>query len=391
MVSSRPRSAAARLTSSAAARKSGWCALCPAHEAGVPFRARSISSRCRPGSRAEQRRILPAHAAERLDDRGVRPRSLDRGRRAVTGRQSQLRRPGRDRGEQRRFPRPGLTDDDQRAAPPARGVEQGPVRDGEFQVTPDQRVVAPREHTGLGEQPVPQRRSLPAGGDAQLLPERPVQALELAQRGMPVAIRGVLAHEGEVGALVRRVEFGHRLPAAVQPQQVQVALPEFIATCLGPVLVPVRGQQLAAVQRERLAGRGGVPGGERPAGQLLEPDRIHGHAAAGAQDHLVAAQHDRVRYPDGAPGEVRRLVQLGYCLGDRVLWPDQVDDLLAMQPPARRQGEHLHDRGRVTTLPAGVGDGDAAHRHGEPAQQRDLDLKHQLACRRRFLRTACAP
>ena len=343
------------------------------------------------GQAGEQRRILTAHAAERLDDRGVRPRSLDRDRGSVAGRQSQLRRPGGDGGQQRRFPRPGLADDDQRAAPPGRGVEQGPVRDGEFQVTADQRVVAAREHAGLGEQPVPQCRSLRAWGDAELLPQRTVQALELAQRGMPVAVRRVLAHEGQVGALVARVEFGHRRPATVQPQQVQVTALELLAARLGPLLVPVPRQQFAAVQRERLAGHGGVPGAERLAGQLLELDRVHGHAAAGAQDHLVAAQHHRVWHPDGAPGEVRRLVQLGYRLGDRVLRPDQVDDLLAMQPPARRQGEHLHHRRRVPALPAGVDDGDSADRHGEPAEQRDVDLEHQLACRRRPLRPACAP
>ena len=242
-----------------------------------------------------------------------------------------------------------------------------------------------------GEQPVPQRRSLRAGGDAKLLPQRPVQAVELAQRGVPVAVGRVPPHQGEVGALVARVELGHRLPPAVQAQQVQVALAELLAAGLGPLLVPVRGQQLAAVQRERLAGRRGIPGGERPAGQVLELDRVHGHAAAGIQDDLIAAQHHRVRHSDGAPGEMRRLVQLGHRLGDRVAGPDQVDDLLAMQPPPRRQREHLHHRRRVAALPAGLGDWDSADRHGEPAEQRDVDLRHQRPCPRRSVRTACAP
>ena len=42
--------------------------------------------------------------------------------------------------------------------------------------------------------------------------ERPVQAVELAQRGVPVAVGRVPPHQGEVGALVARVELGHRLP-----------------------------------------------------------------------------------------------------------------------------------------------------------------------------------
>jgi hypothetical protein len=230
-----------------------------------------------------------------------------------------------------------------------------------------------------GGQAVPERRSLRAGGDTELLPQRPVEAVELAQRGVPVAIGRVPPHEGEVGVLVTRVEFGHCLPAAGQAQQVQVVLPELLAAGLGPLLVPVRGQQFAAVQRDHLAGRRGIPGGERPAGQFLEPDRVHGHAAAGAQDDLVATQHHRVRHAEGAPGEVRRLVQLGHRLGDRVLGPDPVDDLLAVQPPPRRQREHLHHRRRVPTIPAGLGDRDSADRHGEPAEQRDVDIGHQVA------------
>jgi hypothetical protein len=235
-----------------------------------------------------------------------------------------------------------------------------------------------------GEQAVPECRSLGTGGDTELLPQRPVQAVELAQRGVPVAVGRVPPHQGQVGALVARVELGHLLPAADQAQQVQLALPELLARCLGPLLVPVRGQQFAAVQRERLAGGRGIPGGERPAGQFGEPDRVDGHAAAGTQDDLVAAQHHRVRHAEGTPGEVRRLVQLRHRLGDRVLRPDPVDNLLAMQPPPRRQREHLHHRRRVAAIPAGLGDRGSADRHGEPAEQRDVDIRHRDACRCRF-------
>jgi len=41
------------------------------------------------------------------------------------------------------------------------------------------------------------------------VPQGPVQALELAQCGVPVAVRRVPPHEGEVGALVARVAFDH--------------------------------------------------------------------------------------------------------------------------------------------------------------------------------------
>ena len=64
---------------------------------------------------------------------------------------------------------------------------------------------------------------------------------------MPVAARRELAHQGEVGTLVAGVEFGYRLPAAVQPQQVQVTALKLITARRGPLLIPVPGQQLAAV------------------------------------------------------------------------------------------------------------------------------------------------
>jgi hypothetical protein len=65
--------AAASLTSSAAARKSGWWVLCPAHEAGVPFRARSISSRCgprseRPAGQFTELDRVHGHAAAGIQD-----------------------------------------------------------------------------------------------------------------------------------------------------------------------------------------------------------------------------------------------------------------------------------------------------------------------------------
>jgi hypothetical protein len=89
-----------------------------------------------------------------------------------------------------------------------------------------------------------------------------------------------------------------------------------------------------------------------------------------------------------------RLVQLGCRLGDRVLWPDQVHDLLAVQAPARHQGEHLDERRRVAAFPAGLGDRDAADRHGEPAEQRDGDLAGLTRAGRHargpaFLRAVC--
>ncbi|HEU5387564.1 MAG TPA: hypothetical protein VFV73_16825 [Streptosporangiaceae bacterium] len=117
--------------------------------------------------------------------------------------------------------------------------------------------------------------------------------------------------------------------------------------------------------------------GQGRAGQFLELRRVHGHRGTGAEQHLVAAEHHRARHADGVPGVVRRLVQLRHRRGDRVVRPAEVDDLLAVQPPARRQGQDFHHRRRVTPLPGGLGDRDAADRDREPAEQRDADVRHR--------------
>ena len=55
------------------------------------------------GEAVEQRRVPPAHVGERLDDRRVGPRALDRRRRAVPDAEAQLPGAVRDRREQRRL------------------------------------------------------------------------------------------------------------------------------------------------------------------------------------------------------------------------------------------------------------------------------------------------
>ena len=163
--------------------------------------------------------------------------------------------------------------------------------------------------------------------------------------------------EREVRDLVARVELDHRLPPAVEAQQVEVAQAQLLAPLLGPLLVAVLGQQLAAVEGERCARGSDVVVGQRPPGELLElPRRRRSTSVFGAEHDVVAAQHDRVRHVDRPPGEVRRLVQLGRRLVDGVVGPDEVDDLLAVQPPAGRQREHLHERGGVAPRPVALVD-----------------------------------
>ena len=56
------------------------------------------------------------------------------------------------------------------------------------------------------------------------------------------------------------IEIDDRLPPTVEPEKVEVPEPELLATILGPGLVAVLRQQLAAVQHERLTGRSQIVG-----------------------------------------------------------------------------------------------------------------------------------
>jgi hypothetical protein len=238
----------------------------------------------------------------------------------VTAGHAKFSGPRGDGLEQRRLALSGRPGDDQRAPPSRQRVQQGLLGGRQLEVPAEQRAAPAREHLLRGEQPAPQRGRLGTGTDAKFGAQGPVQPVELAQRGMPVAVRRVPPHQGEVGVLVGRVELGHLRSAAVQAQQLQVLPPELVTARLGPLLVPVRGQQLAGVERERPPGRrdagpvtGTVAGvgagsGQGPAGQFLELRRVHGHRGTGTEQHLVAAEHHRVRHADGVPGVVRRLV-----------------------------------------------------------------------------------
>jgi hypothetical protein len=62
-------------------------------------------------------------------------------------------------------------------------------------------------------------------------------------------------------------------------------------------------------------------------------------------------------------------VQLRHGLFDGVIGPHEIDDLLSVQAPAGRHGEHLHQRRRVPARPAARGDRDGVDRHLESTEQ----------------------
>ena len=155
------------------------------------------------GETVEQRRVAPAHVGERLDDRArtatrPRPAPTCRARRGSPA----PRASAVDRGEQRRLADAGRAADDQhvRLRPAAESTSARSA--SASSPSRPTSVSSRRAHVVLGEQAVAQRHRLAPGGDAELAAQRAVHALELAERGVAVAVRGVAAHEREVGELV---------------------------------------------------------------------------------------------------------------------------------------------------------------------------------------------
>ena len=158
---------------------------------------------------------------------------------------------------------------------------------------------------------------------------------------MTVAIGGVPAHELEVGELVARVHLDHGLPATGEPEEVEMAQPEVLASLFSPLFVAILGQQLTAVERQRLAGGDDVLVGESAASNLLEANDVDPDVSIGTQHDGLAPQDDRAGHIECPPGVVRGLVQLRHRLVDRVVRPDEIDDLLSVQTPPRRRAREL--------------------------------------------------
>ena len=203
---------------------------------------------------------------------------------------------------------------------------------------------------------------------------------------MTIAVRGMAAHELEMRELVAFVELDECLPLPVEPEKVEMTEPELLAPILGPGFVAVLRKQLAAVQRERFTRDGHVLCGERASSQFLEPQHVDRRLDVGQEHNALAPQHDRIRHVERTPREVGRLVQLRGRLVERVVRPEQIDDLLTMKASAGRHREDLHERGRVPPRPASVGDRLAIDRHAEPSEQRDVDHRHSWTASFRAVR-----
>ena len=90
----------------------------------------------------------------------------------------------------------------------------------------------------------------------------------------------------------------------------------------------------------------------------------------------VVPQHDRVGEACRSTCEVGGLVQLRYGIVDVVVWPQRVEDFLAVQAPAGSEREELDQRSRLTAAPEALGHGATVDGDLESPEQPDCNLSH---------------
>ena len=200
------------------------------------------------------------------------------------------------------------------------------------------------------------------------------QALELQERRRPVAALRVLPHQRAVGLLVGGLVLQQALPEPPLAQHLHEQAAEMLARACRPLLVALVGQQIAGVQRRGLPARARASR-ERGARSGLEGLDVGGDARARPQLHMAAAQHHGIRGPQDAPGEVRRLVQVAGARRRRQVRPQGVDDLLAVQPVPRLQGEQLDELRRAPVVPVLGRHRPPVDLDGVRAEQSDEDLR----------------
>ena len=160
-------------------------------------------------------------------------------------------------------------------------------------------------------------------------------------------------------------------PAALQ--QLQVAQPQPGPRLLGPGLVEVVGQQVAAVVRHGLSGdlRPGV--GPRGVGGAVELVHVDRDVGVGEQRHGAAREDDALARPERRTGVVGRHVQPRAGLVEEQVRPERVDDLVAQEVAIRLEREQLDQARGGASVPARGRDRAAVHGHVEAAEQTDVD------------------
>jgi hypothetical protein len=157
-------------------------------------------------------------------------------------------------------------------------------------------------------------------------------------------------------------------------EQAEVAFAQGLAGRFGPVLEPVLGQQVAAVQLGRRAVVTRVPGLVGPPAGRLERVGVQPRPRALRQQHHAVAQAAQPllgRPGEGPPGHVQRLVEV---VGGRRLvavGPQGRHQGVAVQPVPAGQRQQLHQRLGLAQAPGAGGHRAIGHGDLEPPQEAD--------------------
>ncbi len=244
------------------------------------------------------------------------------------------------------------------------------------------------DRPGVAEPPdqlLPEPSRLGTRGHVELPTQRAVHPFELPQRAMRVAGLRELAHERDVRLLIERILVENPSPPPSLAQELHAQLVQPFPWLGRPVGVQVHRQQRGAVAVQHLLGRDRSTGVQRRSRLSLEPDRVNVHQCAREQGHHLVPEHDRVAPAHRPPCVVGGLVQPRTRVLDVLLGPQPVDQLLAVQPPPLRQGEHLHDRRRITPRPRRLGDGRSIDPDGEDVKKVDLNRHGTHPSLRRYV------
>jgi hypothetical protein len=246
-------------------------------------------------------------------------------------------------------------------------------------------VVARPLGVGLAKQLAIEGTRLGVGVGAEVAAQRLPQLLEVRERLLTAARAGIEAHERAVRGLVQRggderaLERGGGLGGvALELGQLEaerdVLLAQRLAPGVRPRLVAVLGQQLAAVERERVAQRLRLPGAAGGGGGGLEVGGVDAHV--GRECDRRVDERERVRAAEGASRGMQRLVQV-VRRGARVaIGPQRLGGDVAVHAALRRDGDELDERLGLAQAPRPVVDGHAVDLRGEPAEQVQLEAGH---------------
>jgi hypothetical protein len=222
--------------------------------------------------------------------------------------------------------------------------------------------------------------------------QRPGQCLVLAQGGAPIAAQRVGADQRPLRYLVGRVIGDERPEQADGGLRIASGLaqcrqagrqpappgPELVAAAQYPVLVPVFGQQVARVERQRRFQRTGISRSGRGRGRGVELLDVDADVLGRAEldpflAHPQAAAARAAGTGEAPAGDVQRLVQVVQPGVGVTPGPQRLDDLVPVPAMAGRQRQKLDDVAGLAQPPRADRDDRAVEEQAEAAEQPDFN------------------